>query len=157
MPPDQNGVFWDLGCGVGKVVVAAGCFHPFTQCWGAEGLRNLTELGDKMVEGWRRSEQYNKEAAYFKDIVFRMSTIDICESDGWVDNTTVCFCHSTCFSDEMMERITERAKGMNVGCLFITTTRPLPDDKLWYKIGEDIIEMSWGKAKVFFHEKIALR
>jgi hypothetical protein len=48
-------------------------------------------------------------------------------------------------------------RGMNVGCLFITITKPLPDEKLWYKIGEDVIEMTWGKAKIFFHEKIAIR
>jgi len=155
MPSGQNGVFWDLGCGVGKLVVSAGCFHPFTQCWGGEGLRSLVELGDKMIEDWRRSESHTKEAAYFKDVVFRLVTCDIIENDGWVDNTTVCFCHSTCFSDEMMEQIAEKAKGMNVGCLFITTTKPLPDDRLWYKIGEDVMEMNWGKAKVFFHEKIA--
>ncbi|GMI28292.1 hypothetical protein TrRE_jg364 [Triparma retinervis] len=156
MPSNQNGVFWDLGCGVGKLCVAAGCFHPFTQCWGGEGLRSLVEMGDKMISDWRRSEAHTKETEYFKDVIFRLVTCDVTENDGWVDNTTVCFCHCTCFSDEMMDKISEKARGMNVGCLFITTTKPLPDEKLWYKIGEDIVEMSWGKAKIFFHEKIAV-
>ena len=31
MPEGQNGVFWDLGCGSGKLVVAAATLHPFTQ------------------------------------------------------------------------------------------------------------------------------
>jgi hypothetical protein len=63
-----------------------------------------------MIEDWRRSEAHTKDAEYFKDIMFRLVTCDITENDGWVDNTTVCFCHCTCFSDEMMDTIAEKAR-----------------------------------------------
>ncbi|GMI10123.1 hypothetical protein TrLO_g2362 [Triparma laevis f. longispina] len=160
MPEGQNGVFWDLGCGSGKLVVAAATLHPFTQCWGIDYLRNLTLVGDQMIKTFEGSENYNNERDYYRDITCRVVCSDLSESDAWVDNTTVILCHATCFSDEMMDRICEKARGMNVGTLFITVTKPLPDDKLWFRIGEDEAEMHWGlgfcKAKIYFHEKIKI-
>jgi hypothetical protein len=156
LPKDQNGVFWDLGCGTGKLVIAAGCIHPFTQCWGIDKLRTLTNCGEKMVKDFRDSEPYKGEAERWREITLRVANSDFTESDAWVDNTTFVVCHSTCFTDEMMATIVEKARSMNIGTMFVTTTKPLPDDSLWFRIGEDEIEMTWGTCKIFFHEKIAV-
>ena len=156
MPKDQNGVFWDLGCGCGKLVLCAGAMHQFTQCWGIDYLRSLTDLGQDMLKEWNQMESFTSQRDYFKDIQFRIVCANLLESDAYVDNTTVCFIHSTCFSDEMMDTIAQKSRGMNVGTLMITVTKPLPDEKLWYTIGTDLIEMTWGKAKFFFQEKIAI-
>ena len=29
-------------------------------------------------------------------------------------------------------------------------------DGMWFKLGEDTMEMAWGKAKVYFWEKISV-
>ena len=156
MPATQAGVFWDLGCGFGKLTVAAGCVHPFSQCWGIESLRSLAVAGEGMVGEFRDTEEYKKEAARYRDITFRVVNSDFEKSDAWVDNTTVCIWHSTCEDDAAMDNVTEKARSMNVGTLFITVTRPLPDDDLWFRIGEDEVDMEWGRARIFFHEKIAV-
>jgi len=156
LPKEQKGVFWDLGCGTGKLVLAAGCMHDFTQCWGIDMLRSLTNCGDKMIQSFRDSESYKAEAERYREIMFRIANSDFTDSDAWVDNTTFVICHSTCFTDSSMAIMAEKARSMNIGTMFVTTTRPLPDEKLWFRIGEDEIDMTWGKAKIFFHEKIAI-
>ncbi len=156
LPPDQTGVFWDLGCGCGKLVVMAGCMHSFTQCWGIEFIRSLSDEGERMVKELRDMEQYKKENERFRDIMFRVVCSDFLESDAWVDNTTMAVLHSTCLNNSTMEKIVEKAASMNIGCLLITVTKPLPDEKRWFRIGEDEVEMTWGKAKIFFHEKISM-
>lgn len=103
-----------------------------------------------------RPPRYKAEAERYQDIMFRVSNSNFAETDAWVDNTTFVVCHSTCISDDTMVKVAEKARSMNIGTMFVTTTKPLPDDELWFRIGEDVVEMVWGKCKVFFHEKIAL-
>ena len=157
LPPDSTGVFWDIGCGTGKIVVSAACCHPFTQCWGIEILRNLVTLGDTMIKGWKESEAYQKEREYHKDVAVRIVNASFVTSDAWVDNTTFLLIHATCFSGEEMDAIQEKARSIAIGCMCVTVTKKLRDDDgLWFKLGEDEMEMVWGKARVYFWEKIAI-
>ncbi|GMI51547.1 hypothetical protein ScalyP_jg3142 [Parmales sp. scaly parma] len=156
MPADQNGVFWDLGSGTGKLVVAAAALHPFSQCWGIEKLRSLDRIGAQLMTDYMKSEEYKAAVPSMRETQMRCICADILTTDAWVENTTVCIIHSSCFSDKMMEVVRDKATTMNVGCIMVTVTKPLPDNDLWYVIGEDTEQFSWGKGKVYYHEKIAM-
>ena len=156
MPPSSGGVFWDLGSGMGKLILSAAVLHPFTQVWGIEKLRSLDRIAASTINDFMKSEMYlNAEPKMAGEMQIRCICADILTTDAWVENTTVCFVHSTTFSTEMMKTVAEKAKIMNVGCMMITVTKPLPDDELWFLVGEETVEFSWGKGKIFYHEKIA--
>jgi len=42
---EAGGVFYDLGSGAGKGVLAASLLHPFDKCCGIELLESLHEMG----------------------------------------------------------------------------------------------------------------
>ena len=104
-------------------MLCAASFHPFTQCWGIETLRDLVEAGDAMIKKWKSTEAYQNEREYHKDVTVRIVNADFLSSDAWVDNTTFLLIHATCFSDSEMDAIQEKARGIGVGCLCVTVTK----------------------------------
>ena len=49
----QQAHFWDLGSGCGKVVFAAAATGAFTHCYGVELLRNVSAIGNALVDDVR--------------------------------------------------------------------------------------------------------
>ena len=70
----------------------------------------------------------------------------------WSDATCV-FANSTCFDDNLMKRLAEKADACPIGTFFITFTRKLPSDN-WEVLEHESHPMSWGHATVFIHKKI---
>ena len=49
--PQDGEVFWDLGCGTGRPMVAAALAYPrLAACKGVELLEQLVELADEAIE-----------------------------------------------------------------------------------------------------------
>ena len=75
------------------------------------------------------------------------------------------FCNSTCFTNEMMERIYQTALKCKKGTWFVTMSKRLPhaerydpinfpeEECLWEFIMPIKLLMSWGKATVNLHRK----
>ena len=88
---------------------------------------------------------------------------DIYEHD-WSDSDMI-FCNSTCFPQEMMDRIYEKTLKCKKGTWFVTMSKKLPnaekvnpgqpvDENLhWEFILAVKLEMSWGKATVNLQRK----
>jgi len=156
MNPGSAGVFWDIGSGMGKLVLSAAALHPFSQVWGLEKLRSLDRIANEMLKEYMRSEMYLNAEPKMTEMQIRCICADMLTTDAWVENTTVIFIHSTTFSDKIMQTLADKAKIMNVGCMMVTVSKPLPDEEHWYRVGEEMVEFSWGKGKVFYHEKISM-
>lgn len=156
LPPNSGGVFWDLGSGLGKLIIGAAVLHQFTQVWGMEKLRGLDRLAADMVKGYLNSDYYSQADPPMRDMQIRCVCADFLTSDAWIENTTVCFIHSSTFSGKMMDVLREKARTMNVGCMMVTVTQGLGDNDLWFVVGEEEVEFSWGKGRIFYHEKIAM-
>ena len=65
------------------------------------------------------------------------------------------FTNSTCFTQELLDKIAEKVnKEVKIGCIVVTTTRPLKLDKEKWDILKGVKRMmSWGVASIFVHKK----
>lgn len=72
----------------------------------------------------------------------------------WSESSLV-FANSTCFSQELMSSIANKAEELKQGSIFVTFTKKLPDlsDK-WLVCDGFRRLMSWGIATVYVHKKI---
>ena len=51
----QGGIFYDLGSGIGKAIIAAALLGSFTECYGIEILNSLYDISIQLIE------EYNNE------------------------------------------------------------------------------------------------
>ena len=153
-----KGTFYDLGSGAGKPCIAAATMGLFDRCVGLEFLKDLV---DASLEAKIKFETVLKDRPKIRDAFFaeKECNIDFLEADitdfnvyDWSDGDVV-FANSTCFDDNLMDAIANKAKHLRKNATFITFTKKLPsphfqvtDTKLYH--------MSWGGATVFIQTKI---
>ena len=71
-------------------------------------------------------------------------------------NASVLFANSTCFSTELMIKLSKKAeKELKIGTFFITFTKKLPELSEKWSIQPGFRRvMSWGIATIYIHHKI---
>eukprot|EP01033_Poteriospumella_lacustris_P004400 gene4400-3139_t len=139
--PAPGGVFYDLGSGTGKAVFAARLTRDFDRCIGIEILSSLHFAAEAVVR------RYNEHFQSFLSLsekqhvsVFEGSFCDFDWSDG-----DLVFANSTCFSDELMNQVSQLAGRLKPGAIVVTFTKGLNSDRF------ELLErrrylMSWGPA-----------
>eukprot|EP00501_MAST-03F_sp_TOSAG23-6_P001877 GSMAST32.ASY1.ANO1.1955.1 assembled CDS len=143
-----GGIFYDLGSGIGKPCFAAALLHDFDKVYGIEMLPGLNKVANDILVKW--NELVGDKYAW-KETQFICS--DLCTFD-WTDATVV-FANSTCFTEELMAKIAEKALSLKKGTFFITFTKALPNvEGFWYIHEAKSYTMSWGPATVYIQEKI---
>jgi Histone methylation protein DOT1 len=145
---EDGGIFYDLGSGIGKVVISAAIFHNFAVCIGVELLPELYKLSLRLQHKYIKHKvkyYWSKDAT--DDI--RFINEDIFSHD-W-SMATCFFANSTCFDDEMMIKISNYP--VRPGTIGITTTKRLLKSS-WQLLESSHKNMTWGKAKVFIQKKI---
>ena len=147
--PAPGGVFYDLGSGTGKAVFAARLTRDFDRCIGIEILSSLHFAAEAVVR------RYNEHFQSFLSLsekqhvsVFEGSFCDFDWSDG-----DLVFANSTCFSDELMNQVSQLAGRLKPGAIVVTFTKGLNSDRF------ELLErrrylMSWGPATVFIHRRL---
>jgi len=144
-------IFYDLGCGTGKGVMAAYYIAPFKTCCGVELLNGLYESANET----RRSLLLNKELWRDENedpsAVVSMFHANMLEHDWW-STADVIYTSSICFSDELFNALSARFDMMKPGAR-VCTLKTIPSDKFktisrgWYK-------MSWGRCTVYILERL---
>ena len=148
----DGGVFYDLGSGTGKGVIAAAVLHSFDRCVGIEILEGLHDISVQVKEVYERempaalaqNPQVFKKMPEVQTILGSFFEVD------WTDASFI-FANSTCFDIDTRNRIS--ATAVKPGTLGISLTKPLSSDH--WKILESIRKrMSWGEATVFIQRKL---
>lgn len=137
-----GGVFYDLGSGTGKGVLAGALLHSFECCKGIEIFERLHSIA--------LSLQTHVEAVS-SAVTCPMQFIhsDILAYD-WSD-ATVIFVNSTCFKPETLRKIGDFPA--KPGTLSISLTYYLPTNE--WKILEKVKkEVTWGTATFIIQEKV---
>ncbi|ETL44339.1 hypothetical protein L914_05360 [Phytophthora nicotianae] len=129
-------IFYDLGSGTGKAVIAASLVHPFDQAIGIELLERKTAL-EKL-----------KSPLLKTDIDFITGSL---LTTKWEDGDVV-FCHGTCFNDQEWTKISLAAEKLKQGAFFISTTHVLRTG-LFEVVKSLNFTMSWGTATVYIHRR----
>jgi SAM-dependent methyltransferase len=138
----KGGVFYDLGSGTGRAVIASALLHNWERVWGIEILDSLSRLAGGVLDNYDlKVRDLREDGVTEQKIGFtRASLLDV----NWCDGDVV-FMSSTCFDKALMDSVRERAKGMKVGSYLISVTKRLksPHFKL---VGSQLVKQSWGEA-----------
>jgi hypothetical protein len=68
----------------------------------------------------------------------------------WSDGTVI-FVSSTCYTRDVMTKISDLCNKLKAGTVLITLTRPLDVKRGWRIIDKFEGETSWGACTVFIH------
>lgn len=117
--PAPGGVFYDLGSGTGKAVFAARLTRDFDKCIGIEILTSLHQAAQAVVRNYNdRIKSYLSLTEKQDVAVFEGSFCDFDWSDG-----DLVFANSTCFSDELMQQVSDLAGRLKPGSIVVTFTK----------------------------------
>ncbi|KAJ8569076.1 hypothetical protein ON010_g6186 [Phytophthora cinnamomi] len=137
-------IFYDLGSGTGKAVIAASLVHPFDQAIGIELLEPLVHCAEKRKVALEKL----KTPLLKTDIDFVTGSL---LTTKWEDGDVV-FCHGTCFNDKEWAQISLAAEKLKQGAFFISTTHILRTG-LFEVVKSVNFTMSWGTATVYIHRR----
>ena len=140
--PRAGQVFWDLGCGAGRALLAAALLYPKLKVYGVEYLPELAELCRRTVSSLDTQLQVARVTVLQGDI------LDV----DW-SNASFVYASSICFSDELMEGIASKSSALRLGAKFITL-KPLPENNIFTLRQCIRVRMTWGKAGVYIYEKV---
>lgn len=103
----DGGIFYDLGSGTGKAVIAAATMHSFSKCCGIELLNGLHTVALYHKAIWDGDTCFNHRPAV---LFFQGSILDRSPTTGrsWSDGDVV-FANSHCFSHDMMIDLSDMA------------------------------------------------
>lgn len=144
--PTPGSVFWDLGSGSGKCLVAAALLYPhFSSVNGVEYLPKLYELSTTVVSQLQSTCPTPLPAIH---IVHG----DMLETD-WSDADLI-FTSSICFPMELIQGMLQLAKKLKKGTKFITLRSFPPNDV--FEVRHSLkVKMTWGKTVLYILEKVA--
>jgi len=139
-----GGVFWDLGCGAGKAIIAAAIgYNNFSKICGVELLDGLYDAAAIAVDKYCNLTGTAKDR--FKLIKGDMTKVDWSDAD-------VIYTSSICFPEPLIKAIQEIGKNLKKGTKIVTLKRW--DDPSYRKICSLKVKMTWGKTGVYILEKI---
>jgi hypothetical protein len=154
----NDGIFYDLGSGTGKPVIAMSLMHNFKKLIGIEFLENLVKLSQFIRNNYNQTinEKFVKNKNLFS--FDKPNTIEFIQGDflkhNWGD-ASVIFANSTCFSLEMINNIAEKAnKECKKGTIIITFTKKLNKLNSNWELRNGFRRlMTWGIATIYVHRR----
>lgn len=157
---EGQGVFYDLGSGIGKVVLAAAICFPFKKCVGFERLEGLHTLGVAIKESYeklapevipnmQKMGEEIVEALDLPELTFvnaSFLTKDLSEAD-------LVMCHCAGFDDDAFSDLVMCLSTMSPGAFVVTTTHMLPENSNFDTVEHSIQWMDGIEALVFIAQK----
>lgn len=143
--PQNNGIFIDVGCGIGNVIFAAALLHNFHTCIGIEILSDLHSVCNNIKDTlWNRQVRSLNKLKLEIEIQFKLG--DALVIDWSYGN--VIFINATCFSNDMMIKLKNAAENLAVGSIVLCVTKFIPSS-LFDVVESSEMSLSWGKACLF--------
>lgn len=143
--PDHNTVFYDLGCGIGKAVLACAMVYPVRQSIGVELLSDLYDTACRQAQQLASIENYHTQA---KKITFIHDDF----LDVNLNDATFIFINSTTIFNPTWQKICDRLEHLPLLKIVITTSKPLPSPH-FVLIMQTQVEMSWGIVLAYIHHR----
>ncbi|MCX7881476.1 MAG: hypothetical protein N2482_03145 [Patescibacteria group bacterium] len=145
----KEDVFYDLGSGTGKAVLASHLLFDFKKSIGIEILDNLYEISLSIKEKYEREIKpglVNEKIMGEIDFVLG----DILETD--FSEADIVFANSTCFPDEIMNNLEQKLLTLKKGARIITLTNRLKNEAFLLLMSK-LYQQNWGQATVNFYVK----
>lgn len=143
---NQYSVFYDLGCGTGKAVIACEIVYNVRKSCGIELLPLLYEAATQLQQTLLDIPEYYSQA---RRIHFRLG--NICDAD--ILDATHVFINSTGFFGDLWKTISRQVETVKKGTIIVTTSKKLASP--CFEIQKITpIEMSWGVVDAYIQRRI---
>lgn len=141
--PDENTIFYDLGCGVGKAVLACAMVYPIRK---SVGIEILPPLYSKACQLAKKLEVMNNYADAASKIEFISG--DFLEAN--LNEATYIFINASAFFNPTWEKLCSRLDHLPHLITVITTSKTL-NSNVFSPIVKTKIQMSWGVVSAYIH------
>lgn len=140
---DEHTVFYDLGCGVGKAVLACAMVYPVNQSVGIEILPELYVNACRQKERLANIPNYKAHACKIKFILGDFL-------DTPLDDATLVFINATSFFNPTWGKLCARIDQLPQLHTVVTTSKPLISNHFNIMM-QTQVEMSWGVVFAYIH------
>lgn len=142
---DHNTVFYDLGSGTGKAVVACAMVYPVHKSIGIELFPNLHQCACERLQKLAAMEGYTESSKKISFILGDFLTVDLSEA-------TLIFINSSTLFGATWEALNTRLNSLPQLSTVITTSKTLSSSR-FKLVTRAKIQMSWGVVFAFIHKK----
>lgn len=141
--PDDKTVFYDLGCGTGKAVLACAMVFPVNKSVGVELLPNLYFAACEQAKKLALIEGYAQQSQKIEFVLGDFLEVNL-------EDATMIFINSTALFNPTWEKICSRMEQLEKLTTVITTSKAL-SSKHFSVIGQTQVAMSWGVVLAYLH------
>lgn len=145
--PKPDTIFYDLGSGTGKIVIAAALLHNFKACHGVELLPSLYAYSETRKAAAKKLTEapdfFNADTIYFHKA-------DYCDYD--FSDADVIYVNATGAFGETWDVLNQQFNQLKPGTFIILTSKRLGDSR-FKLIDARMRLMSWGMNRVFIYRK----
>lgn len=144
---DSQTVFYDLGSGLGKAVIACAMVFDVKKACGIELFSSLQESAQQVRAQLIQNPDYAKQAErieFIRDDFFYTPYYD----------ATLIFINATSFFGDRWKRISQQLEQLPLACQVISTSKPVQSD-LFTVTRILQVPMSWGVVTTFIQKKPA--
>lgn len=145
IPLDKNTVFYDLGSGVGKAVLACAMTFHLHKCCGVELFANLHQTACRQRQKLKRLPLYHNKANSIHFYHGNFLDVDLQEAN-------VIFINATSFFGETWEKLNQRLDNLTCCHTVITSSKPLIS-RHYQLAATTKVEMSWGIVAAYIHKR----
>ena len=141
VPPDKDTVFYDLGSGTGKAVLACAMVFKVKKSCGIELFEELHQSARDQKKYLERIPEYQEKA----------QTIDFIQTNflqADISDATLIFINASALFGDTWGALLQRLRRLKPGTIILITSKKLSCDVFETK-KETLIQMSWGVVKVF--------
>ena len=149
----KQGIFYDLGCGVGQLVYTAALIGDFSSVNGVEMITQLLECGERKQRKYNiikgKMEEFTKD---MKKLKINWPNENILAYDDWTEATFILL-HWTAMNPSQIKYISQKMDFCDEGTQVISFSQPVkhPDFEI---LVQDTCRVSWGEAEFFIQEKM---
>lgn len=143
--PNPNTVFYDLGSGVGKAVIAAAMVFPLKKSIGIEILPELHQASCAALNHMAQFEQYKRVATSCHFILADFLNAPL-------DDANLIFINSSTLFGTTWEKLCQRLHDFPQIETIITTSKPLLS-AVFLPDRCTTVQMSWGLVAAYIHTR----
>jgi hypothetical protein len=145
----KQGIFYDIGCGVGQLVYTAALIGQFSECHGIEAITPLLEIGERKGKRW--NELKGDFPEHIRNIKLVWENENFLIDDRWV-NGTFLFLHWTALGPVNRKYLCGLMDYCQEGTMTVTFTHPIVNEDFEMLV-QDTCRVSWGEVDFFVQMK----
>ncbi|MFT4554083.1 MAG: hypothetical protein ACI9S8_002728 [Chlamydiales bacterium] len=148
--PKENEIFYDLGSGIGKMLLTVALLSELKEVKGIEVLGDMHACAEDKIKIFQEEirPQYDEQWTFprIENFNDNIENFDFSEAD-------IVYACATCFEPELMDVISRKMLSLRKGSRVVTVTRELTCEG--FKTICDLkFAMSWGTSRTLVYEKI---